>query len=631
MLLSPGEQQNFNDKIIMTESRQLNFYDIHPINLLKSKDEVNEILISAYTKDITRILGTATAGLVVFLPNWIRIHDVPVSKLLFATIGLYHGGRLLPPISRQIMGTRPDDEFLTVMKLREAAIWAHVAPWCIYEAAKFLWPFKGAFLATLISIVVLWKNTKDNALKRRIVLELAEIVGWINPESAPVSSVRGLVIRLSQFWTYFSYHQLTSQTDNNKPPYKYKSFENERYLRLLRLRRRGATREVRCELKQFPLDTAPPFTALSYRWSYKTPSIPLYIDGKVKLVTTAVHQFLAHEVSYFHAQYIWIDAICINQDDKIEKASQIPLMRDIYSKATCVKVWLSPPDITGSGSLIRNAIFDNGLFSVKYLPLHREGSMRWGMEPLDNPVHYEVGLFFSHDWFTRTWIIQETAVPSTVYFLYKGSSFSLPSIVTLRALASVDPGTTMKIQKLSAKANMGEIASASELNMLEVNTRCATGLGNFGFLVHIRESYQSNSRWNLVQTLLHIIHFQCQDPRDKVFAILGLLNETMPDVIQPNYERSTSNLSIAVAYHILSSAEWFEWILLATRLVSIRKSKSDQLPSWIVDFDLLPLFKLELIDDQWLRGRLKNLKHLRNELIFPKVEPGLGLIQIACS
>ncbi|OAG05795.1 HET-domain-containing protein, partial [Paraphaeosphaeria sporulosa] len=38
--------------------------------------------------------------------------------------------------------------------------------------------------------------------------------------------------------------------------------------------------------------------------------------------------------------HIWIDAICINQDDTLEKGKQVSLMSEIYRKAIQVNVWL---------------------------------------------------------------------------------------------------------------------------------------------------------------------------------------------------------------------------------------------------------------------------------------------------
>ncbi|CAI4211358.1 unnamed protein product [Parascedosporium putredinis] len=37
---------------------------------------------------------------------------------------------------------------------------------------------------------------------------------------------------------------------------------------------------------------------------------------------------------------LWIDQICINQDDSDEKDRQIPLMKDIYTRSSCTIAWL---------------------------------------------------------------------------------------------------------------------------------------------------------------------------------------------------------------------------------------------------------------------------------------------------
>jgi hypothetical protein len=39
-------------------------------------------------------------------------------------------------------------------------------------------------------------------------------------------------------------------------------------------------------------------------------------------------------------RFLWIDAICINQYDGVEKGSQVQMMRDIYAGATRTIVWL---------------------------------------------------------------------------------------------------------------------------------------------------------------------------------------------------------------------------------------------------------------------------------------------------
>ena len=56
----------------------------------------------------------------------------------------------------------------------------------------------------------------------------------------------------------------------------------------------------------------------------------------------AISRALAGDPVLPEEPWIWIDALCINQDDKEEKAIQVPLMGEIFSKAQSVFVWLGP-------------------------------------------------------------------------------------------------------------------------------------------------------------------------------------------------------------------------------------------------------------------------------------------------
>lgn len=66
---------------------------------------------------------------------------------------------------------------------------------------------------------------------------------------------------------------------------------------------------------------------------------------------------------------IWVDAICINQDDEDEKDHQIPLLDVIYSCATTVYIWLGAGTSTSSSYAAINWLskaskFQLGLFGI---------------------------------------------------------------------------------------------------------------------------------------------------------------------------------------------------------------------------------------------------------------------------
>lgn len=93
------------------------------------------------------------------------------------------------------------------------------------------------------------------------------------------------------------------------------------------------------------------------------------------------------------ARIIWIDAICINQDDIKKRNHQVRIMKKIYSKATEVIVWLGP----GSSS------------SEKAMELIVQCNLYGSEKLLDREEYALIGLsdIFLRSWWKRTWIVQE--------------------------------------------------------------------------------------------------------------------------------------------------------------------------------------------------------------------------------
>jgi len=99
-------------------------------------------------------------------------------------------------------------------------------------------------------------------------------------------------------------------------------------------------------LRVVDLETSPLFTALSYVWGQKSPvNLPSTIscnDGCQLNITPNCHDALIalHHRPGKKDLTIWVDAICINQQDDKEKSVQPPLMGSIYTFAETVWVWL---------------------------------------------------------------------------------------------------------------------------------------------------------------------------------------------------------------------------------------------------------------------------------------------------
>jgi len=95
--------------------------------------------------------------------------------------------------------------------------------------------------------------------------------------------------------------------------------------------------------------SAPPFYALSYVCGSDAYSEEITINDHAVLVKPNLFAALQELRSYFQDKevahvWIWIDAICINQDNDEEKAKQIRSMHGVFSGAVEVLVWLGTVD-----------------------------------------------------------------------------------------------------------------------------------------------------------------------------------------------------------------------------------------------------------------------------------------------
>jgi hypothetical protein len=86
------------------------------------------------------------------------------------------------------------------------------------------------------------------------------------------------------------------------------------------------------------------FDALSYTWGWQDMSFPISLNGRCFHVHnnlyTALPYLARRRRKQFQRRLIWIDALCINQEDKEEVAQQVAQMHEIYEQAKMVWVWL---------------------------------------------------------------------------------------------------------------------------------------------------------------------------------------------------------------------------------------------------------------------------------------------------
>jgi Heterokaryon incompatibility protein (HET) len=116
-------------------------------------------------------------------------------------------------------------------------------------------------------------------------------------------------------------------------------------IRLLRLLpNKNNTADIHCELFEYALQdsekAAHPYEALSYVWGDSDKRRSIFIDNQYLAVTLNLYAALLRLRDHDIPRIVWVDAVCINQEDKQEKGHQIQSMAMIYGKASRVIVWL---------------------------------------------------------------------------------------------------------------------------------------------------------------------------------------------------------------------------------------------------------------------------------------------------
>ena len=123
----------------------------------------------------------------------------------------------------------------------------------------------------------------------------------------------------------------------------YEQLSSPQQFRILTIFPGEGSDPILTRLETFSLNTAPKFEALSYHWGTDpSRAHSISVDASDLKVTNELHVALLHLRLPARPRKMWIDAICINQDDVTEKSQQVGIMRSIYQKARCTVIWLGP-------------------------------------------------------------------------------------------------------------------------------------------------------------------------------------------------------------------------------------------------------------------------------------------------
>ncbi len=365
-----------------------------------------------------------------------------------------------------------------------------------------------------------------------------------------------------------------------------------------------------------------PYEALLYCWGDPTATDYLWCGEAHLSIGQSLGIALRHLRKGEHCRTLWVDAICINQDDIDERNVQVQNMHHIYRRAGNVIIWLGVPEpgdpvmrwwdarmtFELAKKLADTQECHEGLNIRGTSSIQRNMTMLGlGFPILKHSSYAALRAIFTRPWFRRMWVVQEavlvskaTAMCSTDemswYDFTRGVGFGLHS------------GPLESTHERKIVFPVYDSAPPASLSAAILMYYLGRG---------VTEYLEPN---NLLQRFHGAL---ASDPRDKVFALFGLTaadgtGEMMEKFdlmgVRPDYRMDYDVLCRKTAQGVLTTSRILD-------ILSIAPSRDDW-PSWVLDWnstDPQTEFLSYRAELDWAASR--------DNLAFPRFEGGVLILR----
>lgn len=330
-------------------------------------------------------------------------------------------------------------------------------------------------------------------------------------------------------------------------------------------------------------------------------------DGKTRTVnevlniTANLDSALRHLRLNDKAQVLWIDAVCIDQRNEKERESQIQQMRNIYSRAGQTIVWLGEADESISAALkcierLRSLSFRLSKYERDKLAveLNTVKCRPWLLRKdhicyISDDSWQAFRNLLRRSWFTRVWVFQEVTVSTTV--TVRCGSLTVPWEDICRACNLVeefqlDIGVENNQPLHTAVLIMHETNSAYSRPKLSYPEGASAPRPNALEdcpIMYASPGHEGNSYPRLDIMLLMMRWTKATDPRDKVYALLGISSGFSSSYLKPDYSISVAETYVRTAVCI-GAMEGIRGLASLSFVQHGSRQLSSDLPSWTPDW-----------------------------------------------
>ncbi|GAW17943.1 hypothetical protein ANO14919_074120 [Xylariales sp. No.14919] len=306
-------------------------------------------------------------------------------------------------------------------------------------------------------------------------------------------------------------------------------------IRLLRLHPGDFEQDVRCEIAVHDLSSRPEYEAISYTWANEDGNDDLcktiFVSEQPLSVTLNCEMALKRIRDRCILRRVWIDAVCINQNDKNERGHQVGLMPQIYSRARGVLIYLGEEA-------------DDSDFCLSALRL---GRLERYKEADGLRFYKALSCLLSRRYFSRTWVLQEVALARTATVMCGDREILWTQLHEVKLEVSTSEKTRRLMETPVLRMRETKLYTTPDrlLDLLDISRGCAA-----------------------------------KDPRDKVYALLGLIINHHSQRLTVDYSLCVKDLYIKVALHLALQHGWDNIF----RRAGVEYRSIHTLPSWAPDW-----------------------------------------------
>ncbi|KAI1405985.1 heterokaryon incompatibility protein-domain-containing protein [Hypoxylon fuscum] len=317
---------------------------------------------------------------------------------------------------------------------------------------------------------------------------------------------------------------------------------------------------IRCQTRVLPISSDLDYETVSYVWGDRSNTSLIEVDGNNVAITNNLEAAL-RRIRLSETRTLWVDQICINQEDDEEKANQIPLMRQLYSNTKQCLIWFGE-----LRSDIQLSDAKAALDVIHFLNDNDEDS------PVDISVSYSsiseqtlpntMKAFGSialqeNSWWHRIWTLQEAILPSKACVLWGPLSISWEVVLRAGQNWVSQPAPQMLWPYIDVVNGL-----FSQTNGLLFSKR------------RHEQPLHTAYRWGFRRAT---------NPLDKVYGVLGLFpSGTLPRSECCNYQLQPASVLAMFTADLIEHSRSLH--PMALRNLSGLPESTPNIPSWAYDF-----------------------------------------------